>query len=268
VLATSLVAAQLGLVTIWTILGSAKWTFRWPAGLLLTTVTAILVVRQEYLQSEALVALVGQTLVLALLCGLLSWRGFRLALEPQATSSQPVTIAAGSAPRPLPGTQFGVRDLLWWTTSLAIVLAIGRALDFVPASRLAVEWLGTSARLADWQSILTTSILTAIVLVVALWAGLGAGPVLARCSLLALVSIAAALAYAIPHFREATRWAAAWSWSPPMNLTFWDPQYRSWFYSSEWANMAWFWLAGGLTFAALLMFRALGYRLCRSRLER
>jgi len=139
-LSQSLYTAQLGLVTVWAVLGTARWKIRLPVILLLVIPS---------------LANIAQTAALCLICFVLRSQRFRLAFVAPADDA-PANQGAGHASRrPI---QFGVGDMLLWTTALAPLLAI--------------------VRLQEGR-ILTEGVLHAIVLVVALWAALGRRPGLA-----------------------------------------------------------------------------------------
>jgi hypothetical protein len=171
---------------------------------------------------------VVQTASLCLLCLFLRSQRFRLALLERVATPQAISPAGTSATRSI---QFGVGDLLLWTTALAPLLAISR---FQP-----------------WR-MLTEGILYAIVLMVALWAALGEGPAWLRWSLLSLAALVAGLILAQVEWFDLRRFSATpqfWNWQ-----FIWDWQ---------WPTIAAYFLAAGMLAATLLIFRTLGYRLCR-----
>lgn len=91
-LLTALLAAQLGLVVVWSILGEQKWTFRLPA-LLGLAVMITLLLRQQMRQyhhevSYSLLFLI-QILGLYAVCSLLRCRGFCLSRPSDAPPERP-----------------------------------------------------------------------------------------------------------------------------------------------------------------------------------
>jgi hypothetical protein len=264
-LAISLLSSQLGLATVWVVLGSARWSTRWPLGLVVVAILFVPVVWTSYSQRNGFMLLLFvQCLVLAATCGLLWWRGFRLIAEPgDANSILPADHTGNSQ---LAASQFGIRDLLLWTTSLAIVLALARAFDFWDESLRVMAWMREliNVKLGSGSTEIpltaTEAVLTAMVLLVALWAALGQGRARWRWSLLAAFAVTAGLGYGVFHFRLLTM---PWGRNGWINHSFWEPRWRALFYSFEGPRIAWYCLAGGLLFATLLSFRTLGYRLCR-----
>ncbi len=246
----SLFVAQLGLVTIWAVLGRARWYLRWPAALVLGACSALPILGQHYHGNDLTAFLFIQTCALAFICGVLRWQRFRL--------TAPSETAGAMAQGDLRPMQFGVRHVLIWTTSLAVVLALARALNLLSPGLFATL-LGPR-----WLDNVTAGGLIAIVLVVALWAALGKGYgvrylALVTATPLAGVLVAASEWYHIQTTSPNTRWL--WAATPPplWSWTFW----RGW-WDSEWWLFAWTCLAGGLLFAALLFCRTLGYRLTRA----
>jgi len=224
--ASPLLAGQVGLVTVWAVLGTTHWPLRWSVALIVAVALAAPVLgRQDFYRDTGALFLV-QTAALCLICGVLRSQGYGLRLP--AESFPDAANGAGSAPR----LQFGLRDLLFWTTALAVILAI--------------------AQRARW-TMLTTGGLASIVLVAALWAALGHGPAWLRWPILAAFAAVAGIAYAIvEYFGNVSN--ASWS-------TLWTD--TSYFLSYHWAPLIWPPLAGGLLFAALLIFRTRSYRLSR-----
>jgi hypothetical protein len=144
-----------------------------------------------------------------------------------------------------------VRHVLIWTTAIAILLAILRALDL-----LSLEFVQRFLR-RDFLWIATEGAVVAIVLVVSLWAGLGDGPAWLRWPLPLALGLGGGLCLAFVH----------WISSSPVGRIP-SAQYPTggWqhFWVSEQPRIAWISLAGGLLFAGVLYFRAQGVRLSRT----
>jgi hypothetical protein len=191
----------------------------------------------------------AQTVVLAAICGILRWQRFRLLAERQG-SRQTLNVAIGGG-HDLHATQFGVRHLLIWTTSLALMLAGARALQILtPAAH--------SYRNSHW-SLLSAGIGVAIVMVVALWAALGRGRSWLRWLVLAAAIVLCGILLVVGDGVTSDGldylWDLRQGWSTGY---YWEHFFRY----DAWL-LAWVALAGGLLFATLLMPRALGYRLAR-----
>jgi hypothetical protein len=237
-LPSALFNAQLGLMTIWAVFGTARWYVRVPAAAILGLLCAIPQLDVYYQGSDLSGLLFMQMAILGLICLTLRFRGFRL------VDQASVATAAGGL-RPL---QFGVRHVLIWTTSLAVLLGAARGLNMLSPDFLS-SLLGTR-----WIVNVTTGCLLAIVLVVALWAALGAGGASRLVALVFVPPLAGLLISAGQWYSSVTRWRAP----PVLSAAFW-----SGWWSDEWWLVVWTCLAGGLLFAALLIYRTLGYRLTR-----
>lgn len=243
-LPSALFNAQLGLMTIWAVFGTARWYVRVPAAAILGLVLAIPQLKLHYQGSDLRGLLLLQMAILGIICLLLRFRGFRLV--------DPAALAATSGDlRPL---QFGVRHVLIWTTSLAVLLGAARGLDMLSPEFLA-SLLGTR-----WIVNVTTGCLLAIVLVVALWAALGEGTSSRLVALIAVTPLAGLLISAGQWYFLLTS-AISWRGTPPplLSTAFW-----SGWWENEWWLVVWTCLSGGLLFAALLFYRTLGYRLTRT----
>src|SRR5262245_32103599 len=215
-IAEGLFSAQIGLVTIWVVLGKARWTIRLPVALLLIV---------------PVLATIAQSAALCLLCLVLRSQRFQLSFV--APESDPEALAHGKNPLTSRPIQFGVGDMLLWTTALAPLLAVAR---FVPGRTL------------------TEGVLHAIVLVVALWAALGEGPAWLRWPLLGLAAFVAGVILASVDWYQ-LGWCprpAVWSW-----------QHWNYVWRWQWDTLLSFFLPSGMLAATLLIYRVLGYRLCR-----
>ena len=239
-LAVSLFAAQVGLLTVWATLGSSPhWTLRWPLAIVLSVVPGILALEEG---SRS----VMQTLALMAICGTLAWQRFRLFRV--ANDSQPSPGSGGSGGLRV---QFGVRHVLIWTTTIAMVLAILRALDL-----LSLEFVRRFLD-RDFLWIATEGAVVAIVLVVSLWAGLGEGPAWLRWPLPFLLGLGGGMGLGFAHWLMSAPYGRIPAARYPGSA--WQ-QYCD--YEDE--RIAWVSLAGGLLFAGVLYFRTQGVRLSRT----
>lgn len=132
-LSQGLFTAQIGLVTVWAVLGTSSWKIRASVVLLLIL---------------PMLALVAQTASLCLICFVIRSQKYRLAVVDESRD------ASKSRNGESKQIQFGIKDVLLWTTALAPLLAV--------------------SRLGAWR-IVAEGALNAIVLIVALWASLGQG---------------------------------------------------------------------------------------------
>ncbi len=239
-LTASLLAAQVVLAIIWGILGSTHWTLRWPFCAVAGVLLSIPLINTWGLASEMFPAGVAG---LVALCIALRARGFRLDLvEPQASEA----VMASPKPQFL---QFGVRHVLIWTTSLAIVLGVLRGLDLLHSNIFVLFLRGSIVAL------LTAGILVAALFIVAMWAALGAGPAWLRWPLLALATALVGLLCALLDYFDRGGTFAFFIRSSRVREMFWE--------DNGWI-IAWMALAGGLLSASLLILRIIGYRLVRN----
>src|SRR5262245_25008021 len=212
----SLFTAQIGLATVWVVLGTSSWKIRVPIALLLIL---------------PMLALIAQTAALFLICLVLRSQRFQLALPLESPDSS--SMSGGESNQ----IQFGIKDVLLWMTALGPLLAV--------------------SRLGAWQ-FLAEGVLNAVVLVVALWAALGQGSPWLRWSLLPLLcGIAGALQADFDLYVT-----KSWQWFRPMPPRFVSSahiEYLFW----RWDVIISFFLGSGMLAATLLIYRVLGYRLCR-----
>jgi hypothetical protein len=215
-IAEGLFTAQIGLVTIWVVLGTARWTIRLPVALLLIV---------------PVLATIAQSAALCLLCLVLRSQRFHLAFVAPDYDLQ--VALRGDKPRASRPIQFGVGDVLLWTTALAPLLAVAR---FLPGRTL------------------TEGVLHAIVLVAALWAALGEGPAWLRWPLLGFVALLAGVILASVDWYQ-------FAWIP--RPAFWSWQHWNYLWRWQWDTVLSFFLPGGMLAATILIYRVLGFRLCR-----
>ena len=239
----ALAAAQIGLGVIWGILGDARWYWRVPLSIGLAAGVLGFWIFWVTGWNGGLMTqiLVIQSTSLTLICIGLRVRGYRLAMVQQATA------AAKDGRRRF---QFGVRDVLIWTTVLAILLGLMRAADML-------RWKSLQEH-PSLYLMSTVALLSAIAIVFALWAALGQGSWLLRyCLLLSiLLGLGAGLGAWCKYGGQVLQRQASTS--------FYDWDLWQW-YEVGWWWIAWMFLAGGLLTATLLIFRAEGYRLVRER---
>ena len=236
-LVASLFAAQVGLTIIWAILGTTRWALRLPICGVLATLLALPIVGSYGFAGTMFPV---QVTALLVLCLVLRWMRYRLDLI--ATVQKRVASASQRA------LQFGVRHVLIWTTSLAVVLGALRALDLLSWRALAPFFQGGLA-------MLTAGILVATVFIVALWAALGAGPVWLRWPTLAVTMVMVGSLLALFAFFDRNGTIALLARNPATWDSFW--RYDGWL-------LAWVALAGSLLFASLLILRVRGWRLVRA----
>lgn len=247
-LSTAVFAGQLGMIIVWGVLGSGHIVWRIPAILVvLTQFWAFfhLLSRLKrsppgsaYLDWESL--LIIQAVLLAVLCGILRLRGYSL-LKVEAEADR----ASGDKTKvPL---QFGIRDVMIWTTSLAVLLAIAKAADFLTMNF--IKTLYAPGILLPF----TIGICTAVVLIVALWSALGRGNPVTRYLVLAVLSLGlgGAIGWYCDTMARANAKAMTWSY------THWQ-----WHATGFWW-IGWMFLTGALLAASLIIYRTLGYRLVR-----
>lgn len=250
-LSSAMFAGQLSLFVVWGVMARDSIVWRIPALIVLLAVywncysTLVLIAQRTWGYVDWSDLVVMQTILLSILCGCLRLAGFSLAIVLSGNDTTP----AGSGRSLL---QFGIRDVLIGTTSLALLLGLAKAGDL-----LTLEY---ARRIYDrgFLFVFAIAISTAIVLIFALWAALGRGEVLARITTLVAVSFAVGCSigwYCLNFGQPQTR-AALFK---PATTTFWVDH----FYAAGYWWIGWMFLAGALLAAYLLIYRRLGYRLVR-----
>lgn len=243
-LVSAIFGAQIGLLLMWAMLGTQpKWAARWPIAIMLSILLVAPCIGWRAGRADVIAI---QIAVLLLICGILVRQGFRL-FRPDERDP---TRAPGTAGIRLPRAQFGVRHLLIWTTTIAVLLAVLKGFDLLSLREIRNLWRRDIAALG------TTGCLSAIVLVVSLWAGLGAGPASFRWPLGILGGPAIGSVLGFAHWITRSPFGRT-----PRNripASAWDQ-----YWSLEGERIAWLGLAGTLLFAGLLFFRAQGVRLGR-----
>ncbi|MFN0017274.1 MAG: hypothetical protein ACKVP0_03380 [Pirellulaceae bacterium] len=244
--AAALVAGQVGLAIIWGTLGTNRWYWRVPltmglgGGLLAFWIVGV-TGWSGRLMAEVLII---QSITLGLLAGALWISGYRLEIpQPDKTT--------GGGPRNL---QFGIKDVLIWTTVLAILLGLMRGAGML-------NW-GTFTENPSLYLKWTVALVSAIVILFALWASLGQGHWLLRYTLLvAMLILLGAAVGGLSIYGEKlyglwqSRSVAPGWYSYDYDLYPWK--------EVGWWWIAWMFLSGGLLAASLMIFRAVGYRLVK-----
>jgi hypothetical protein len=247
-LTASVLAAQLGLVSVWAVLGSTRWSTRWPTAFVLGSILAMPILNLNYSADNAALFFFIQIATTGGICMIARGHGFRLAI-PSSPGSRPDNAMRGAN---LQTAQFGLGHMLAWTTALALVLSLFRLVG-LPWE----EW--TNARfLRAWVVFVSSGAAVGIVLAVAIWEALCPGRAVRRWMTLLIVTPLAALASSM------IEWIAWLLRSWPTNRYYWFGWqfWQDYFESERWL-MAWICLAGGMLFASLLYLRAIGYRLQR-----
>jgi hypothetical protein len=250
-LSSSLFAAQLGMAMIWAVLGDSRWTLRLPIAVLAAGLIAPPLLARDSFSDDNLAQLfLSQIVTLLAICGVLRWQGFRLSWVGSPTPDDDAPAS------PFRGTQFGVRDVLIWMTSLAFLLAVLRALDLLSGTRLARFDLSESIAL------ISAGMILAMTLVVGLWAALGRGKAWVRTLGLAVACLAGGLL----HFLGEHLFGYGGLLTPRSRLRLYSSIWEYWQYQAarHWWQVAWVAVAGGLLFASLLFLRGVGYQLSKS----
>lgn len=256
-LSSGIFAGQLSLFVVWGILARGPLVWRLPALAVVLVVylnfySMLVLMRQPnwmFMSWSDLVVM--QTVVLSILCGCLRLAGFSLALVSDDTvSANNQETPAGPGRKSL--LQFGIRDVLIGTTSLAFLLALAKAGDL-----LNLQYV---RHIYDrgFLFVIAIAIGTAAVLIVALWSALGRGHVLIRAVTLLAASLAVGwpLGWYCVHIGQPQARAAMFT---PATTTYW----LNHFYSVGYWWLGWMVLTGALLAASLVIYRTLGYRLVR-----
>jgi hypothetical protein len=233
-LALAFVSAQTGLAVVWGLLGSETWKLRVPIAVGVLAWALSLGSAMHF--SSMMLLLLGQTMATTAICLLLRSAGYRFAASH--------LILSRDSPESLPG-QFSIRHLFFWTTALAIITAIARLLDWSLLLYLPMESI---------PHLLSYTALLMLVSMVATWAALGRENAIVRMLLGSLLLPAAGawlsvLDQFIPHAQRAGLWM------------FWPVTQDRLFVSALWTSLAGVFLA-----CILLVFRAQGQRLYRSKI--
>lgn len=231
----ALLSGQLGLLTVWGILGAMRWVWRIPILLVALTLALMVLVQPTEGPSWAAatfevwtVILAVQSVVMILLCTALRISGCRLAI----VDTQSCVVTDDDY------LQFGIKHLVFWMTAICPVLVLGRGLD----------WLIMDLR--EVVRAIQLGMVLAVVVVTATYASLGSGRLWLR--LLTLIVVAPAAG------------AVLWKLSVWWGETF--SQSRGTYYYYGFGDMGaqwivWTVLAAGFLVCSLQVFRTTGYRL-------
>ncbi len=244
----ALFAGQIGLCVVWLFLGDTRWPIRLPVTIILAAAIMFLHSLLGPLHANRIWSqlLVLQVITLVALCGVLRFRGFHLA----KLEVRPESPAAVAAERRV--LQFNLKHVLTWTTALAILIGIARALGFL-------NWITAQEIVlggAWWK--LTVALVSGIVIIVALWVALGQGSTLTRYSigLVFALLIGSGLSFWSRYNAEIWSSKAAGPWKQS------DYELLEWFRIGWWW-LGWMFLSSGLLAATLIILRVLGYRLIK-----
>lgn len=269
----ALFAGQLGMLTIWGVLGGTPAKRRLPLVAIAVALTVYVGFSGNGFSERSTVLLFSQSVATILLCGLIWMRGYRI--ERTLPASAPRGIGLGERfqflvrrrreqqttavlRNTLPQghrMQFSLWHVFLWVSGLAPLLAVARLLDWTDVIGAAV------VRVVE---LVCLSVCMAIVTVVALWAALGKEHFARRWAVLVLLAPAIGFAFSgmlsLSEWTEMTRYvsqpATTWlDFADFMGEKLFSDETISW---SAWTILSSFFLAG-----MLLIFRASGYGLFR-----
>lgn len=248
-LLTALLAAQLGLVVIWSILGEQQWTIRIPLLLGLAIVMTFLlhrqIVRVDRGFSYSLLFLI-QILSLYAVCSLLRYRGFCLSQPGGAPRQRPAREREQPMPAwQLPAFRFGMREFIVASVLVAVILLV-----------LQYNIYAGPPTGNEPLHLAFATVLTALTMAVAFWSALGSAGIEVRIAGLLATCFLSAGGFIVSDAIFGDRYYEFHNSSSVWH--FWSAAFasRSWVY-------VWMFLSGGLLSAALLLLRMLGYRLQR-----
>lgn len=247
-LGTSLIAGQLGMVTVWGMLGGGNWELRIPAWLVLAPVYlffAAMVANARFVEFSWGEIATLQTVVLSLTCLVLRWLGFTLSVvAPSSFPPWDEETVENARPRRL--RQFGIRDVLIGTTVLAILLGAAKAGDM-----LRLEFVKEFFDSA-FPFVIVIAGASSAISIVAVWAAVGQGRWFWRSTL--ALSVPLAIGFMLSRYcLELQRLVRG---NKPFSYRFYWAEIGDWW-------IGWAFLNGALLAASMLVFRALGYRLVR-----
>lgn len=246
-LVTGVLSGQLGALVVWGFLGSGPFVWRIPSlvvvlGVCWNCYDLLVRINQHasWMQLGWSDLLNVEGVTLCILCASLRLCGYALRIPEPDGDALPAKPEAGRS------LQFGIRDVLIGTTSLAVLLGIFKAGDLLTFRFLQQLYAG------GFLLVATVAIATAANLLVAIWSALGRG----RFELRVLVLVLASLAVGSP-----LAWYAVNIGQPMMRLNR-DYRFAHWYGTGYWW-IGWMFLTATLLAASLLIFRTLGYRLVR-----
>jgi hypothetical protein len=231
-----LVSAQIGLLTIWSILAVAPWQWRLPAALV--AVAGVVTFSGSFMHwwnaRSWNVLMVLTALIVALICIGLRLRGFSIRAHTISIEDAPT---AGLA-------QFGTKHLLVWATAIVPVLLVARGMDLI------------SIRVLREGGVLSAGLVAASLAaadLIAISAALGSRGTVWRLTALFVVPPVFGLL-----FEAYTRYLYStyrFLWSSPPLIHFLIEMHGNW--------LMWFGLSTAMLAALLLFLRGQGYRLER-----
>jgi hypothetical protein len=230
-----LIASQISLLVIWSILADVGWQWRLPG--LAAFGAAVVVLAGNFLTWRTRswgILIVLSAVIVALVCFGLRLRGFML--RKQGTGD----VGPG---RSTSAHQFGTKHMLIWAAAIGPVLIVARGMEFLIFRELDVAITFHSALL---------SLVIATLNLLAIWSVLGAGPWPLRVTALLLLPFL--LSIVVERYAIFLRPGIGQTWTP---------------FSRMLQNMqggwsSWFWLNAALLAALLLFVHENGYRLLRA----
>lgn len=231
-----LIAAQAGMLVVWSVLANVNWQYRLPTALL--AIAMLIAFAGIWGRMEWSVLVTVTTLLVAVVCGILSWRGFKLRRIHIEGDPDEGHLDVGAL-------QFSIRHMLIWSAAIAPLLIVARGVEFMTFSSI----VGNGALPG-----MLISLSLAITALTAIWSVLGSGPWLMR--LIAVIVVPGLLARGLEVY---TRYARPMSWGP------W-PRDAIIYVLSEMRGhwTMWLGLLAALLAALLLFLRANDYRLVRT----
>jgi hypothetical protein len=234
-----LVTSQISFLVLWAALGPQPWQWRLP--IVVATAAGVIGFSGSFddgWSSGAWNLMMFLTAMLMIvICVGLRWRGYTLKRASTIAPADSIVERGGVY-------QFGMRHMLVWAAAIAPLLLVARGLDYV--------LLGAF----DGPSILPAALMiaaVATVCLIAIWAVLGSGLVVARIAVLTFLPPALGLMQAA---------VADYYYAKQGGVFFRGPIfYRIGDFREEW--IVWMGLTAALLAALLLFLRADGYRLIR-----
>jgi hypothetical protein len=230
-----LIASEVSLLVIWSILADVGWQWRLPG--MAAFGAAVVVFAGNFLTWYTRswgILIILSAIVVALVCFGLRLRGFMLRKH------------GADDVRPDRNTsvhQFGTKHMLIWAAAIGPVLIVARGLEFLIFRELNVAITFHSALL---------SLIIATLNLLAIWSVLGAGPWPLRAASLMLLPFI--LSIVVERYAVFLRPGIGQTWTPFSRML----------RSMEGSWSSWFWLNAALLAALLLFVRANGYRLLRT----
>jgi hypothetical protein len=231
-----LVAAQAGLLVVWSVSANLSWQIRLPMAML---AAAFLIAFAGIWRDDEWSVLVTVTvLIVCLVSGILRWKGYTLHRTQCGGGANSHQADFGTL-------QFGIRHMLIWAAAIAPLLIVARGVEF-----FMFAGLGGKGALPG----LIISLCLAITALTAIWSVLGGSPWFVRIPV--LVVMPCLLAYGLETYARHIR-TPAWSrWSSGIILNL------LWSMHGHWST--WIGVFTALLAALLLFLRANGYLLRRA----